>query len=84
MYYRLGSLMAGGVDVDDIILNYDPESPQARFVSAKLAGALTSSTGRLPSPVPWPDASKPVAVPLDPAPAETDDLTNSTAMTRSS
>ncbi len=67
--------MTGDVDVDDVILNYDPEFPQARFVSAKLEGALRSSTGRLPSPVPWPEASKPVAVPLDPAPAETEDLT---------
>lgn len=62
------------VDVDDIILNYDPEFPQARFLSAELKGALKSSTGRLPSAVPWPEASKPVAVPLDPAPSPTDDL----------
>ena len=59
--------------VEDIILNYDPEFPQQRFVAAGLEGALRSSTGRLPSAVPWPDASKPVAVPLD-SPSEADDL----------
>src|SRR3984957_4964346 len=62
------------VDVEDIILNYDPEFPQERFLSMGLAGALKSSTGRLPSPVPWPETSKPVAVPLDPAPSPQDDL----------
>jgi C1A family cysteine protease/uridine phosphorylase len=62
------------LDVEDLILNYDPEFPQARFVSAGLEAALKSSTGRLPSAVPWPDSSKPIATPLDPAPAETDDL----------
>jgi C1A family cysteine protease/nucleoside phosphorylase len=62
------------VDVEDIVLNYDPEFPQERFLSMGLAGALKSSTGRLPSPVPWPETSKPVAVPLDPAPSPQDDL----------
>lgn len=66
--------MKSRLDVEDIILNYDPEFPQARFVAAGLEAALKSSTGRLPSPVPWPDAAKPIAVPLDPAPPETDDL----------
>ena len=63
------------LDVEDIILNYDPEFPQQRFLSAGLEAALKSSTGRLPSVVPWPDASRPIAAPLDPAPSETDDLT---------
>lgn len=62
------------VDVEDIILNYDPEFPQERFLSAGLAGALKSSTGRLPSPVPWPETSKPIAMPIDPAPSPQDDL----------
>ena len=62
------------LDVDDIILNYDPEFPQARFLSAGPEGALKSSTGRLPSAVPWPEASKPVAMPTDPAPSPTDDF----------
>jgi hypothetical protein len=28
------------VSIDDLILNYDPEFPQERFVSAGIAGAL--------------------------------------------
>ena len=66
--------MANAVNVEDLILNYDPEFPQQRFIDAGVAGALKSSTGRLPSTVPWPAASKPTAVPLNPAPLETDDL----------
>ena len=61
-------------DIEDIVLNYDPEFPQQRFLSIGLAGALKSSTGRLPSAVPWPETSKPIAVPLDPAPSPQDDL----------
>jgi nucleoside phosphorylase len=63
------------LDLEDIRLNYDPEHPQPRFIAGGLEAASKSSTGRLPSVVPWPAASKPTAVPLDPAPAETDDLT---------
>src|ERR1700683_5356840 len=74
----LETFMTSKLDVEDIILNYDPEFPQARFISAGLEGALRSSTGRLPSTVPWPEASKPTALPLDPPPAETDDLTRFT------
>jgi nucleoside phosphorylase len=66
--------MAGHFDTDDLILNYDPEFPQERFRSAGLAGALKSSTGRLPGPVPWPQGRAPTAVPLSPVPIETDDL----------
>ena len=61
-------------DIDDLILNYDPEFPQERFRSAGIAGALKSSTGRLPSPVPWPHGRAPAAVELPTPPAETDDL----------
>jgi hypothetical protein len=63
-----------GFDVDDLILNYDPEFPQARFLSAGIAAAFKSSTGRLPSVVPWPEASKPIAAPLERPPAGSDDL----------
>jgi nucleoside phosphorylase len=60
--------------VEDARLNYDPEFPQERFRTLGLAAALKSSTGRLPSTVPWPEASKPIPAPLAKAPAETDDL----------
>jgi hypothetical protein len=66
--------MKSHLSVEDLFLNYDPEFPQARFLAAGVPGSLKSSTGRLPSAVPWPEESKPVAVPLNPAPAETDDL----------
>jgi nucleoside phosphorylase len=66
--------MNKALNVDDLILNYDPEFPQQRFIDAGVAAATKSSTGRLPSVPPWPAASRPTAVPLDPAPADTDDL----------
>jgi nucleoside phosphorylase len=66
--------MAGHLDVEDLILNYDPEFPQERFVTAGLAGALKSSTGRLPGPVPWPEGHAPKPAPLPSPPAESDDL----------
>jgi nucleoside phosphorylase len=62
------------VDVEDLVLNYDPEFPQERFRAAGLRGALKSTTGRLPSVVPWPQGRAPVAVALPAPPAETDDL----------
>ena len=61
--------------VEDLVLNYDPEFPQARFQAAGIEAALRSSTGRLPSPVPWPESAKPVPQPLPKAPPETADLT---------
>jgi nucleoside phosphorylase len=60
--------------VEDMRLNYDPEFPQQRFRAAGMEAAIKSSTGRLPSTVPWPEASKPTAAPLNTAPAATDDL----------
>jgi nucleoside phosphorylase len=66
--------MPDDIDVEDLYLNYDPEFPQERFRAAGYEAALKSSTGRLPSTVPWPEASKPTAAPLVKSPAETDDL----------
>ncbi len=61
--------------VADLILNYNPEEPQARFKSAGVKGALLpNASDRLPSPVPWPSGRKPTPAPFNPAPAETDDL----------
>jgi nucleoside phosphorylase len=61
------------LNLDDIRLNYDPVAPQARFKKAGLAAALLSFSDRVPQTVPWPN-SPPTATPLNPAPAETDDL----------
>ena len=61
--------------VADLILNYNPEEPQARFKSAGVKGALLpNASDRLPSPVPWPSGRRPTPAPFNPAPAETDDL----------
>jgi nucleoside phosphorylase len=66
--------MQSAYSVDDLILNYDPESPPERFRQAGLPAALKSSTGRLPGPVPWPQGHAPSAAPLPQPPAESDDF----------
>jgi hypothetical protein len=67
--------MAKIYHVGDLVLNYNPEEPQARFKSAGVKGAcVPKASDRLPSPVPWPSGRAPASSPLHPAPAETDDL----------
>jgi hypothetical protein len=66
--------MRNNYSIDDLILNYDPESPQERFRQAGLPAAMKSSTGRLPGPVRWPQGRAPTAAPLPQPPAESDDL----------
>lgn len=66
---------ASDYEVEDLILNYDPVSPQKRFIERGVKAALLTAAERLPSPVPWPAESAPVAEPLSPPPKETDDLT---------
>jgi len=63
------------INVEDLRLNYDPESPQERFKSAGVEAAFLSESDRLPSMVPWPAATTPTPVPLPKAPLESDDLT---------
>jgi nucleoside phosphorylase len=65
--------MAAKFDLDDVILNYDPEKPATRFQTADLEAATAELSDRLPHPLPWPH-SPPIAVPLDPAPKERDSL----------
>lgn len=65
--------MAHEIDIDDLILNYDPEIPPPRFKGLGLEAMTASFDERLPRPVPWPRSS-PTATPLDPPPAETDNL----------
>ena len=55
------ALYAKHYSLDDLILNYDPEFPQKRFLQAGLEAAQKSSTGRLPGPVPWPQGHAPAA-----------------------
>ena len=70
--------MANRFDAADLVLNYDPEHPQERFVAAQVPGALKSASERLPAAVPWPQGRAPTATPLSPPPAETDDLSRFT------
>ena len=65
--------MAREFDIDDVILNYDPEQPPKRFLGVGLEAVTASLDSRLPRPVLWPK-SPPTAVPLSPPPAETDSL----------
>ncbi len=65
--------MSTHFDLDDVILNYDPESPHARFRAMGLEAATAAFADRMPRPVPWPH-SPPTATPLDPAPKKTDSL----------
>jgi hypothetical protein len=51
--------MANRFDAADLVLNYDPEHPQERFVAAQVPGALKSASERLPAPVPWPQGRAP-------------------------
>ena len=39
-------------DIDDVILNYDPAQPHARFLAAGLEGAFDTAEARLPSVIP--------------------------------
>jgi hypothetical protein len=67
--------MPGTLDVDDIILNFDPAAPQQRFRAAGLEAALAPASAALPAAIPWPAGAVPKPAPLAAAPAATDDLT---------
>jgi Phosphorylase superfamily len=68
--------MAKLFDVDDLILNFDPAAPQARFLVGEARTILMTAEAALPRPVPWPKDSAPSAAPLPDPPAETDDLSS--------
>jgi len=60
------------LDVDDVILNYDPANPHPRFHAMGIEAVAAEAA--LPRPVPWPQGTAPAPAPLAPAPAPTDDL----------
>jgi len=62
------------LDVDDIILNYDPAAPHERFRAAGLEAAMEPAGSALPRGIPWPANATPTAAPLNPAPSSADDL----------
>jgi hypothetical protein len=66
--------MPSHVDVDDLILNFDPAAPQERFRATQVEAALHAAGAGLPSLVPWPSDAKPAGVPLRHDPASSDDL----------
>jgi hypothetical protein len=62
------------LDVDDVVLNFDPAAPHERFRKAGLEAAHAAASDLLPKPVPWPAGAAPTPVPLNPAPTESADL----------
>jgi nucleoside phosphorylase len=60
-------------DIADLILNYDPEAPQAKY-TALLASPEIAATDRLPAAVPWPAGLAPIPQPLARPPADTESL----------
>ena len=66
--------MAHVLDIDDVILNFDPAAPHARFRTMGLPAEALTAAAALPQPVPWPEGGAPKAAPLAQAPAESDDL----------
>ncbi|HEX5326774.1 MAG TPA: hypothetical protein VFW75_08910 [Acetobacteraceae bacterium] len=62
------------IDVDDIILNFDPAAPQERFRAAGLAAAVIPAAAALPQSVPWPSGAAPTPAPLAATPSESGDL----------
>jgi nucleoside phosphorylase len=75
-YMGKRSFMTKIVHLADLILNYNPEAPQARFKAAGVKGALMpKASDRLPiSVLPWPSGRAPTPAPLPTAPKETEDL----------
>ncbi len=66
--------MTSAIDVDDVILNFDPARAQSRFRMAGTGLELVSAEAALPTAVPWPGGAAPQPAPLGAAPAGTDDL----------
>jgi hypothetical protein len=66
--------MAHPLDVDDVVLNFDPARPDARFRAMGLPADILVASAALPDPAPWPGGSAPTPAPLPKPPAVTDDL----------
>jgi nucleoside phosphorylase len=66
--------MAHPVDVDDIILNFDPAQPHARFRAMGLPAEILEAEAALPTQVPWPSGAAPTPAPLPKSPSESADL----------
>jgi hypothetical protein len=66
--------MSARVDVDDIILNFDPSASHGRFRAADFAAALAALAAALPQSVPGSAGAAPVPAPLGRVPPGADDL----------
>lgn len=66
--------MSRNIDVDDLILNFDPAAPQTRFLRGEFGPALRTLESALPRAVPWPSGLAPIPSPLASPPAEKDNL----------
>jgi hypothetical protein len=66
--------MAHPIDVDDVILNFDPAKPHARFRAMGIPPDILVAEAALPSAVPWPSGAAPTPAPLAKAPPESADL----------
>lgn len=62
------------IDLDDLILNYDPLAPHPRFFETATELLLAATKPVLPEPVPWPSGAEPVAIPPTFPPTATDPL----------
>jgi hypothetical protein len=52
------------LEVDDIILNFDPAKPHARFRTMGLPEDILVAEAALPTQVPWPSGAAPTPAPL--------------------
>ncbi len=69
-----GAVISRLLDVDDIILNFDPAKPRARFRAMGLPSDILVENAALPTQVPWPSGAAPTPAPLSKTPPETADL----------
>lgn len=60
--------------IDDVLLNFDPTAPHARFLAQDSGIELLTAEATSPRSVLWPSRLTPIATPLATRPAETDDL----------
>jgi nucleoside phosphorylase len=73
-FQALGRPAMSQIDVQDLILNFDPAAPQARFRELGVGAALAPLSSALPRMVPWPAGAAPTPAPLATSPKPDDDL----------
>jgi len=66
--------MPNAIDYGKFRLTFDPENPQDSFKALGLTAPGLTPDDLLPDVIPWPAGSAPEGIPLQPGPAETEDL----------